>query len=221
MKYVNPFHLFGLNEAVGKDNTRSARLLTQAQKESGDSPESKAKTGPMPTMVFTDVVGSSKMWSDDPVTMIGQLELHHKLVDSVAEKNGGWIVKTIGDAFMVYFEPSADSLFRAVKFSKEVILGEKAYNLRVGVCQGNMDQKTYSIQKLDLKDFFGNAVNTASRMESKVAEKGGTIAFCSLKSIENEMSKFKTLGTITEVDLSKYDLRGASVKKAYKIEIKK
>ena len=121
---------------------------------------------------------------------------------------------------MVYFEPSEDSLFNAVKFSKEVILAEKAYNLRVGVCQGNMDQKTYRIQKVDLKDFFGNAVNTASRMESKVCEVGGTIAFCSTKPIENRLGNLKTLGKINTVDLSKYDLRGATVEKAYKIKVK-
>jgi class 3 adenylate cyclase len=228
MRHLNKYDLFKVNEAdeaknqeaKSDDPKRSERLLTQAQKEHKDSPESKEKSGPMPAMVFTDVVGSSKMWSEDPITMAQQLEGHHKLVDAIAEKNKGWIVKTIGDAFMVYFEPSEDSLFNAVKFAKEVILGEKSYNLRVGVCQGNMDQKTYSLQKVELKDFFGNAVNAASRMESKVSEVGGTIAFCSIKPIDNKMGKIKTLGATVPVDLSKYDLRGATVQKAYKMKVK-
>jgi class 3 adenylate cyclase len=221
MKYLNNWNQINEADEVSKEEPkRSERLLTQAQKESKDSEEVKEKSGPMPAMVFTDVVGSSKMWSDDPVTMSKQLEGHHKLIATISEKYKGWIVKTIGDAFMVYFEPSEDSLFNAVKFSKEVILAEKAYNLRVGVCQGNMDQKTYRIQKVDLKDFFGNAVNTASRMESKVCEVGGTIAFCSTKPIENRLGNLKTLGKINTVDLSKYDLRGATVEKAYKIKVK-
>jgi hypothetical protein len=83
-----------------------------------------------------------------------------------------------------------------------------------------MDEKTYSIQKVDLRDFFGNAVNSASRMESKVSEVGGTIAFCSLKPIENKMVKIKSLGEIEKIDLSKYNLRGATVEKAYKIKVK-
>jgi class 3 adenylate cyclase len=221
MKYINSW--YKLNEASseeGDNPKRSERLLTQAQKEYKENDKLPDISGPAPTMVFTDVVGSSKMWSDDAVTMLNQLEGHHKLVESLAEKNKGWIVKTIGDAFMVYFETSEDSLYNAVKFSKELILSEKAYNLRVGVCEGNMDQKTYRIQKVDLKDFFGNAVNSASRMESKVAEIGGTIAFCSTLPIENKLSKIKTLGQINSVDLSKYDLRGATVKKAYKMKIK-
>jgi class 3 adenylate cyclase len=220
MKYLNNWKKINESESNSEENKRSERLLTQAQKEHQDSPESKENTGPMPAMVFTDVVGSSKMWSDDPVTMSKQLEGHHKLIATISEKYKGWIVKTIGDAFMVYFEPSEDSLFNAVKFSKEVILAEKAYNLRVGVCQGNMDQKTYRIQKVDLKDFFGNAVNTASRMESKVSEVGGTIAFCSTKPIENRLGNLKTLGKINTVDLSKYDLRGATIEKAYKMKVK-
>ena len=221
MKYLNNWNQINEADEVSKEEPkRSERLLTQAQKESKDSEEVKEKSGPMPTMVFTDVVGSSKMWSDDPITMSKQLEGHHKLIHSVSEKNKGWIVKTIGDAFMVYFETSEDSLFNAMKFAKEVILSEKAYNLRIGVCQGYMDQKTYKIQKVDLKDFFGNAVNTASRMESKVSEVGGTIAFCSTKPLEAKMSKIQILGKIVKVDLSKYDLRGATAQKAYKMKVK-
>ena len=228
MKHLKVYKVYEANETDEKkpvDNEadgqgRSERLTTQAQKEYKEGPELQKKSGPVPTMVFSDVVGSSKMWSDDPVTMIGQLEAHHKLVDSLASKNKGWIVKTIGDAFMVYFEPSEYSLFNAIKFSKELILSEKAYNLRVGVCEGHMDEKTYSIQKVDLRDFFGNAVNTSSRMESKVSEVGGTIAFCSLKPIDNRMGKIQTLGKVNKVDLSKYDLRGATVEKAYKMKVK-
>ncbi len=223
MKHINNFRVFEADEQEPIDNkssVRSERVLTQAQKEYKESPELQKKSGPVPTMVFTDVVGSSKMWSDDPITMIGQLEAHHKLVDSLASKNNGWIVKTIGDAFMVYFEPNENSLFNAIKFSKELILSEKAYSLRVGICEGHMDEKTYSIQKVELRDFFGNAVNASSRMESKVSEVGGTIAFCSLKPIENKIGKLKTLGKIENVDLSKYDLRGAKVEKAYKIKVK-
>ena len=225
MKHLKVYKVYEADEQKSVENktdapVKSERLTTQAQKEYKEGPELQKKSGPVPTMVFSVVVGSYKMWSDDPVTMIGQLEAHHKLVDSLASKNKGWIVKTIGDAFMVYFEPSEYSLFNAIKFSKELILNEKAYGLRVGVCEGHMDEKTYSIQKVELRDFFGNAVNAASRMESKVSEVGGTIAFCSLKPIDNRMSKIQTLGKVEKVDMSKYDLRGAKVEKAYKIKVK-
>lgn len=221
MKYLNNWSKINEADDSQKEGAkRSERLLTQAQKEYKESEEPGQKSGPAPTMVFTDVEGSSKMWSDDPITMAKQLEGHHKLVESLAEKNRGWIVKTIGDAFMVYFEPSEESLVNAVKFSKDLILSEKAYNLRIGVCQGQMDQKTYRIQKVDLKDFFGNTVNTASRMESKVAGKGGTIAFSSIKPIGNYMGQLRAIGKVFEVNLKDYDLRGATIEKAYKMKVK-
>ena len=174
----------------------------------------------MPVMMFTDVEGSSKMWSDDPQKMAEQLENHHKLIQDISEKHKGWIVKTIGDAFMVYFEPSGDSLVNAVQCAKEIIQTENAYNLRIGICQGFMDEKTYRIQKVDLRDFFGNSVNTASRMESKVAGKGGTIAFCSTKPIGNYMGPLRAIGKVFEVKLANYDLRGATIEKAYKMKVK-
>jgi class 3 adenylate cyclase len=224
MRYLNKWNHLNEsdeNKEVGGDNPkRSERILTQAQKEHKEDPNLQKESGPRPSMVFTDVVGSSKMWSDDPITMAKQLEDHHKLVDSLAAKNKGWIVKTIGDAFMVYFEPSDQSLFNAINFSKQLIISEKAYKLRIGVCQGKMDEKTYHIQKVNLRDFFGNAVNAASRMESKVAGEGGTIAFCSLSPIENKLGVLKPLGKIIDVDLSQYDLRGATVQKAYKMRVK-
>jgi class 3 adenylate cyclase len=173
-------------------------------------------------MLFTDVEGSSKMWADDPISMMKQLEYHHKLIESISERNNGWIVKTIGDAFMVYFEPGVDSLTNALNCAKEIILSENKYNLRVGICKGFMEEKTYRIQKVDLRDFYGNAVNVAARMESKVAEQSGIIAFSSTSQIsQNKLENYnKTIGKVESVDLSKYALRGAKIDKAYRIKIK-
>lgn len=223
MQYLDKYHSFNEANEIGDNPKRSERLLTQAQRESGDVEDINIeKSDILPTILFTDVVGSSKMWSDDAVTMMSQLKEHHKLVELLSEKNSGWIVKTIGDAFMVYFEPSKDSLKNALKFAKELILSEKRYKLRIGVCQGHMQQETYRIQKVDLKDFYGNPVNTASRMESKVAGEANVIAFSSMIGVDKEQmsSISKEVGKVYKVDISKYDLRGASVNTAYKIKVK-
>jgi class 3 adenylate cyclase len=222
---LKKFEDYIIKEAVDNSENpkRSERVLSEAQKQHEESPETNGESSPsvMPAMVFTDVVGSSKLWSDDPQTMAIQLEAHHKLIDEISDKYSGWIVKTIGDAFMVYFEPSRDSLVNALKFSKEVILMEKKYNLRVGVCLGNMEQKTYRIQNVDLKDFFGNAVNTASRMESKVSESGG-IAFTSVKPISrNVIGNIENIiGEVDSISGEGLDLRGVTIDTAYKIKVK-
>ena len=227
MKYLNKYNSFGINESdeiKDSDNPkRSERLLTQAQKEHKDTEDPNTTKCPLPAMLFTDVVGSSKLWSDDPITMSKQLDEHHELIDSLSTKNNGWIVKTIGDAFMIYFEPSENSLTNALKCAKDILLNESKYNLRIGVAQGPMDSKTYTIQKVNLKDFFGNAVNLASRMESKVSNPGGGgIAFSSSLPIsQNLLSEYgKIIGEVEDVDLSKFDLRGANTKSAYTIKIK-
>ncbi len=220
MNYLQRYKIFEANEET--DNVkRSERLLTQAQREykAEESNETNQNT---PCMLFTDVEGSSKMWADDPISMMKQLEYHHKLIESISEKNNGWIVKTIGDAFMIYFEPGVDSLTNALNCAKEIILSENKYNLRVGICKGSMDEKTYRIQKVDLRDFYGNAVNAAAPMESKVAGESGVIAFSSTGQIsENKLENYnRTIGKVQPVDLSKYDLRGAKIDKAYRIKIK-
>jgi class 3 adenylate cyclase len=211
------------NEEAQVNPKRSERVLTQAQREHEESPETNndKSSNIMPAMVFTDVVGSSKLWSDDPITMSQQLENHHILIDTLAKKNKGWIVKTIGDAFMVYFEPSDKSLFNALRFSKEAIQQETKYSIRVGVCSGNMENKTYNIQNFNLKDFFGNAVNTSSRMESKVAEPNG-IAFTSVKPLsKNVIANIQQqIGEVTTVSGEGLDLKGVKVDNAYKISIK-
>ena len=221
MKFLNRYKSF--NEDVKEDSegpVRSERLLTQAQKEWKD--DSGIERGEsLPSMLFTDVEGSSEMWSNDPVTMMQQLKGHHQLVDRISKKWGGWIVKTIGDAFMIYFEPTKDSLERAVKCAKDIIQSESTYNLRAGVCEGPMQEDTFTLQKVRLKDFFGNSVNVASRMESKVAGKSGYVAFSSIEPIsKNRLQNLKSIGEVEEVNLKNIELKGAKTEAAYKIKVK-
>jgi class 3 adenylate cyclase len=228
MKHLYKYKIFEDTEDNANNNggdgqknpKRSERLLNAAQKEWEDDSNIE-KTNIEPCILFTDVVGSSKMWSDDAITMVKQLKEHHELIANLSEQNGGWVVKTIGDAFMIYFEPNKDSLLKALKCAKLIIKNEKRYKLRIGICRGPMQQETYRIQKVDLKDFYGNAVNVASRMESKIAQEPNFIAFSSIKPIDrNEMLKIKSeIGKINNIDLSNFDLRGASVEKAYRIKI--
>lgn len=221
MKFLDRYKSF--NEDVKEESegpVRSERLLTQAQREWKD--DSGIERGEsLPSVLFTDVEGSSEMWSNDPVTMMQQLKGHHQLVDRISKKWGGWIVKTIGDAFMVYFEPSQDSLERAVKCAKDILQSESIYNLRAGVCEGPMQEDTFTLQKVRLKDFFGNSVNVASRMESKIAGKSGYVAFSSIEPIsKNRLQNFESIGEVEEVNLKNFELKGAKTEAAYKIKVK-
>lgn len=217
MKWINEFKIFEASEE-GASPKRSDRLLTDAQR-NHEEDKSEVAAGPSPAMLFTDVVGSSKMWSEDPKTMDIQLNKHFELMDGLARKHGGFVVKTIGDAFMIYFEKSEKSLENAVDFAVEVTKSEKL-KLRIGICSGKMIAKNCKIQNVQLLDFFGDVVNTASRMESKVSEEGG-VAFTSVDDISEQMKsiskKYKNLVKIEGSNIP--DLKGVKVPFAYKLRL--
>jgi len=195
---------------------RSGRLLTDEQRYYSEN-QTESVGGIMPTMLFTDVVGSSEMWSDDPQTMNIQIDKHFRVMDNLARKYGGFVVKTIGDAFMIYFPKSKNSLRNAIDFAVEVLRIEEL-PLRIGICSGNMTAKKCRIQNVAVVDFFGDVVNTASRMESKVAEPGG-IAFTAVGDIGDQLDQISRKYELVKIEGSGIpDLKGVKIDFAYKLK---
>jgi hypothetical protein len=124
-------------------------------------------------IIFTDIVKSSILWNKNPSKMMELLKKHDKIIMKIVKYYGGTVVKTIGDAFMIYIKKIED----AVKLSIEIIDSIDFFNFRIGMCYGPLKNKINKIQNCSLKDFYGTTVNLASRMESKVA-KNGTISLC-------------------------------------------
>jgi class 3 adenylate cyclase len=224
MKWINDFKIFEADDIISSKRTRknnrrgrSGRLLTDEQKYYSEN-QIEDVVGPKPAMLFTDVVGSSAMWSEDPQTMNIQLDKHFKVMDNLARKYGGFVVKTIGDAFMIYFSKSENSLEKAVEFAVEVLKTEEL-PLRIGICSGNLTAKKCKIQNVELVDFFGDVVNTASRMESKVAEAGG-IAFTSVDNIEKQVESISKKYKLVKIEGAGIpDLKGVKIDFAYKLKI--
>lgn len=153
-----------------------------------------------------------------------QIKYHFKLCDEISKKYNGFIVKTIGDAFMIYFKPDKNSLLNAIQAAEEIIKQEKVFKLRVGICKGAMEQDSYVIQNVRLRDYYGNAVNLASRMESRISSTS-EISFSILdESINNISSDIKEIKNkyknIKKINISNVDLRGAKTNNCYKILIK-
>ena len=131
-------------------------------------------------ILFTDVKSSSKLWKLHHSGMFDALEDHGKRMVKIVSKFNGMIVKTIGDSYMVSFE-GKDSLLRAVEAGMEIQenlkddpikIKDKSMTIRLGICWGPLYKKQTEIQGKKLWDYFGNTVNTASRMESTVSEPG-------------------------------------------------
>lgn len=132
------------------------------------------------TFIFTDIVQSSKLWRKHKNNMSKAIEKHEKIVERISKKNKGIIVKSLGDSFMLFFK-GKKSYNNALKFSMEFMdnitkkpikIGRDKISFRIGGAFGEALQHASNIQGKKLCDFFGNAVNLASRMESVVAGKG-------------------------------------------------
>jgi len=158
-------------------------------------------------ILFTDIKKSSELWRDNQNEMVKALDKHHKIIDKIVNKHNGFIVKTIGDSFMCHFDKLSNSIKAAIEIQKDskknpIKVGNKLLKIRIGICYGSMVHKDIKIQNKILKDYFGNSVNTASRLESKVSDVGG-FAFTYIGNIDEE-NEIKNLIKNLKVDIIKY-----------------
>jgi hypothetical protein len=149
------------------------------------------------TILFTDIIGSSNLWLKYSDQMYETLLKH----DSEIHKELGrykeaFIVKTIGDSFMIYFG-GENSLLEAVSFAisiqtknqnDPIKIGSDKILLRIGFAYGEFFERETIIQNKNIKDYFGTVVNIASRMESKVSLDGG-FSFTSIEKLDTSVSK--------------------------------
>ena len=61
------------------------------------------------TFLFTDIEGSTKMWEADSESMSEALVRHDELLRSAIEARGGYVFKTVGDAFCASFGTATDA----------------------------------------------------------------------------------------------------------------
>ena len=144
-------------------------------------------------LLFLDVASSSKMWKNNATEMNELLDLFEKAVNKIMssfDTKKNFIVKTIGDAYMICFEKWENALQFAFQIQQRLVSKDETpfvlhyenksmpFAIRIGIADGPVEQKTVRIQNCNLKDLFGNTVNTASRMESKVSPVGGIGITC-------------------------------------------
>ena len=123
------------------------------------------------TVMFADIVGftefSSGLPPDDLVRMLNQIfSMFDALVDSVGVEK----IKTIGDAYMVVGKDNPQGVARlALDFQKAMDRYNRrnglALALRIGIHVGPTVAGVIGLKRF-LYDVWGDAVNTASRMES-------------------------------------------------------
>lgn len=138
-------------------------------------------------VLFIDIVGSSSMWNKNDTNMKKSLKLFNNFIIRLIKKyKNSFIIKTIGDAYMISFENWKDAYYFALKvqyelhdnYEKYVVVKGELFQVRIGVAYGDLNVENVKIQGCDMVDYFGNTVNTASRMESKVSPVGGLGIVC-------------------------------------------
>ncbi len=112
------------------------------------------------TLLFSDIEGSTHLWERSPQAMATALERHDELVRRAMDAHGGYVFKTIGDAFCVAFETGHDALRAAL--DTQVALHAESWPpgaeirvriaLHTGVCQERDG------------DYFGPTVNRTARL---------------------------------------------------------
>ncbi len=66
------------------------------------------------TFLFTDIEGSTRLWQQDQTAMATALARHDALLHETIAAHGGFVFKTVGDAFCAAFATAPDALAAAL-----------------------------------------------------------------------------------------------------------
>src|SRR5437870_11551419 len=75
------------------------------------------------TFLFTDIEGSTKRWEQYPQAMGVALARHDEILRQAIEANGGYVFKTVGDAFCAAF-PTPNGALAAALSAQRALNGE-------------------------------------------------------------------------------------------------
>ena len=116
------------------------------------------------TFLFTDIAGSTKLWQEQPAMMPGVLARHDALLRKAIEHNNGFVVKTIGDAFMAVFLTALDGVDAALMAQRALCAepwpAEALVRVRMGLHTGVTEERD--------NDYYGYEVNRAARIQGVV-----------------------------------------------------
>ena len=137
-----------------------------------------AKEYPNVTVLFTDIVGftklSGEMSAEEVVTMLNKM---FTMFDERAQREGIEKIKTIGDAYMaaagLVQESENDGAVKMIRFAKGLLDDVHTFNensnvkllIRLGINSGPLVAGVIGKTKF-IYDIWGDTVNVASRMES-------------------------------------------------------
>ncbi len=114
------------------------------------------------TLLFTDIEGSTRLWEAEPERMAVALRRHDELVRAAIEQAGGYVFKTVGDAFCAAFWTADAGVSAAL--SAQRALGSQDWPTHRPILV-RMGMHTGACEERD-GDYFGPVVNRVARLEA-------------------------------------------------------
>ena len=152
-----------------------ARILVgEHSQEQNSKPNVQAITSFAPTVtsiltfLFTDIVGSTQLWEQQPETMRAALARHDAILREAIESHKGKVFKTVGDAFYSAFPNTRNALKAAIAAQRALhaeAWGETVIKVRMALHTGSVETRD--------NDYFGPPLNRVARLLS--AGHGGQI----------------------------------------------
>ena len=121
------------------------------------------------TFLFTDIEGSTKLWEQHPDAMRQALARHDAVLRTAIEDTGGYVFKTIGDAFCAAFDAAPSAISAAIDAQRTLATEQWG---ETGPLKVRMALHT-GLTEAREGDYFGTPVNRVSRLLS--AGHGGQV----------------------------------------------
>ena len=112
------------------------------------------------TFLFTDIEGNTKIWQDQPGVMRPAHARHDAILRQAITGNGGFVFKTIGDAFCAAFATAPEALAGAL--AAQIALADEPWGtetpllVRMALHTGSADERD--------GDYFGQPLNRVARL---------------------------------------------------------
>jgi len=113
------------------------------------------------TFLFTDIEGSTKLWENHPQAMKAALARHDALLKQAIESKGGYVFKTIGDAFCAAFAEPTDALEAALAAQRA--LTAETWPAEIGAIRIRAALHTGVAEERE-GDYFGQPLNRVARL---------------------------------------------------------